>query len=246
MLTLGIAIFIVLVFHFIFQREAYQFVNRNSSEKVRGSAASNLTMIGAGSILLVSIVHMVFPFIGEASNLITNKLLTILYTSFVRAALLEELCKYAVFLWLLYSIFNNTKNYYHIIYSSIIVALGFATVENALYVMGVMGSATSPIMLAIHRGFLCTAGHMVSGLFIGIYAAKGFSSENWQQFIKYNAIGVLLAIVTHGLWNSFVSLGIMIIPVLSLWGMYQLSQKIMRDTHKEIPEKYKEYEARED
>ena len=161
-----------------------------------------VTLSFLGGILAVIFVlpfeQLVFNYV-KAENLL----------SFTLWAALEELFK---FLFVYFIALRNKKIVDEpiddIIYL-IISALGFATAENALFLFGSLQNAG--LMSAIVSGDLRFVGasvlHILASATIGVCMALAFyKSKNTKQV--YLAIGLILAIILHTLFNVFIINGV--------------------------------------
>ena len=84
-----------------------------------------------------------------------------LIENFLIVALTEELCKFIILRLRTWRSPHFNYTFDAVVYS-VAVSLGFATLENIMYVMG--GSAVS---IAILRGVLSVPGHAIDGVFMG-------------------------------------------------------------------------------
>ncbi len=126
------------------------------------------------------------------------------YSIFVFAAT-EELFKF----FGAYVVVNNSPDFDEPVDAMIYMVtagLGFATVENLFVVGSLAGlSGTAGLLAAGETLFLRLVGatllHTLASAMIGYYWAKGVLKE---QRMKYIFLGVLVAIIVHGIFNYFV------------------------------------------
>lgn len=113
--------------------------------------------------------------------------------AFIVVALVEEFSKYVIVK--LYAQKNKEFNesFDGIVYA-VFVSMGFATLENVLYVFQ-YGVATG-----ITRAFTAVPAHAVFGVLMGYFMGKAKFSEN--KFIL-NITGLLLATIFHGAYDFF-------------------------------------------
>jgi RsiW-degrading membrane proteinase PrsW (M82 family) len=112
--------------------------------------------------------------------------------AFFAAAIPEELSK---FLFLYLFIWKNKyfNEYYDGILYAALVSLGFAWVENMLYVFN------GGIGVGIMRGILSVPGHALFGVLMGYYFSHAkFDKENRA---KYLLLGIIYAIIAHGTYD---------------------------------------------
>jgi RsiW-degrading membrane proteinase PrsW (M82 family)/ribosomal protein S18 acetylase RimI-like enzyme len=121
----------------------------------------------------------------------------ILFICFIGIALVEEVCKYVV---LRYYAFNRTSFDEPLdgIMYSVMVAMGFATVENIMYV------TDHGFTVAFMRMFTSVPGHATFGVIMGYYAGKAkFDMANRKKLLF---TGVAWATIAHGFYDSFLFL----------------------------------------
>ncbi|MFT3912403.1 MAG: PrsW family glutamic-type intramembrane protease [Ferruginibacter sp.] len=118
--------------------------------------------------------------------------------SFIVIALSEELSKFIV---LRYAAFNRKSfddPFDGIVYS-VVISMGFATLENIAYVFQ-HGFATG-----ILRMFLSVPAHATFGVLMGYYA--GLAKFNPAKKRSYLFLGVLWAVIFHGTFDFFLFVG---------------------------------------
>lgn len=118
---------------------------------------------------------------------------TALYTAFLQAAVPEELSKFL----LLYAVIWNNRHFDElfdgIVYASII-GLGFAALENILYV------ANYGTEVILSRGLLAVPGHFFFGVAMGFFFALAkFYPSNRPLFL---ALTLLVPILLHGCYDG--------------------------------------------
>lgn len=129
--------------------------------------------------------------------------------SFLGAAIPEELAKFLMFWLLVRKNIHFNEKMDGIVYASI-VSLGFAAVENILYLIG---SYDAWISVGISRALFSVPGHFFFGVLMGYYYSLWHfcSKEN-----KSHKILILVApILAHGLFDT-VLFSVNVLPSLSL------------------------------
>ena len=123
----------------------------------------------------------------------------------------EEISKLVAFLLIIFSLKKRNFHPVSLMYYLGIVGLGFATFENFMYGM-IYGED-----IIVYRSFTATFGHLIFGLFLGYWVGLGkvdlgkygnrslfgfymFRYKKLKMSI-YTLIGLLCAIIYHGLWN---------------------------------------------
>lgn len=136
-----------------------------------------------------------------SSVLNTNGLVYIAIDNFILTALIEEGGKYFVLKKVTWKhpAFNYT---FDAVVYAVVVSLGFATLENILYVMD--GNITT----AITRGLLSVPGHAVDAVFMGFYyglAKKAFVASD-ESGCRINLRKALLVpTLLHGFYDFCLS-----------------------------------------
>ncbi len=133
--------------------------------------------------------------LGTGLNKVTSGILNIFIMSFIIIAPTEEMMKFfAVKRWMYRSIeFDEIMD--GIVYT-VAASLGFATVENIIYVI------THGITVGIARAFLAVPGHAFFGAIMGFYLGRAkFNKVKEKKLITQ---GILLAIFFHGLYDFLV------------------------------------------
>ena len=117
---------------------------------------------------------------------------TVFYSAFVEAGFPEEICKFIVLFFLIW--WNRNFNEYMdgIVYATF-VSMGFACLENILYVVG--GGLGTGIMRAI----ISVPGHFLFGVLMGyFFSLAKFSGEGK---LGYLLLSIIVPGVVHGLFD---------------------------------------------
>lgn len=155
------------------------------------------------TLVLEIIGGLVVPTPKEGANIIQ----TLLYY-FVVIAFVEEFMKFLAVRGKAYRSkeFNEVMD--GIVYSSA-AALGFATVENVFYVL------SKGLGVGILRAVLSVPGHALDSSMFGYFLGQAKFGRHRNAGLVW--IGLLLATVFHGLWNSILSLGGNLLLVLVVY-----------------------------
>ena len=163
---------------------------------------------GVVSIFITTILYMFFDFFVP----LTNKYSVM--QQFVRAffivGLSEEFSKYVIVRYYAQPKRAFNEPYDGIVYA-VMVSMGFAAVENIFYVM------EGGMSVAVLRAFTAVPAHATFGILMGYYMGKAKFSNNR---VKYNLLGLLLAILFHGAYDFF--LFIHFIPGISIGAFISL------------------------
>lgn len=151
-----------------------------------------------GALLVFPI--MFIQYVIEAEGLVQSGLIQ----AFITTSLLEEFFKWFILFYAIYQHVEFDEPYDGIVYGTS-VSLGFATVENLLYLFG------NGLEHAIGRALLPVSSHALFGVLMGYYLGKGkFSAVKKTQWI---AISLILPVILHGFYDY-------IIISLDLWLLY--------------------------
>lgn len=160
-----------------------------------------LKLLGYGALIVIPVIAAEL-FLDGISN--TDKdplLISIFIKTFIGVALAEE-----GFKWLVVKLkaYNNQEfdEIYDIIVYSVFVSLGFACVENILYVFsGGMG-------VAILRALLSVPGHACFAVFMGYYLSRAkvaSISNNNSLYIKNIVLSLLMPMLFHTMYDALLT-----------------------------------------
>lgn len=159
-----------------------------------------LFVLGVASCFLVlfvsELLFKVFPFMSKDTAYMTF-FETMAY-SFIGVALVEEFCKWLMTFLGAYNHKAYDEVYDGIVYS-VYVSLGFACLENILYVF-----MNNSIAVGISRGILSVPGHACDAVFMGYYLslAKVYASQGKKSLEKKNLVlSVLVPTILHGIYD---------------------------------------------
>lgn len=115
------------------------------------------------------------------------------YTAFIVASLVEETYKYIILKFLIYKNKNYNEPFDGILYA-VFISLGFASVENILYVFN---PSIGGIKTAFLRAIFSVPAHMSFGVYMGYYLSKKkFSMNKINMFIA-----LLMPFIIHGIYD---------------------------------------------
>lgn len=161
------------------------------------------------TLLVERLMSGLFNFEGLRDSTLGLFLYCLIYV-----ALVEEGCKY-------FYLKNNTwknKEYNHIydaIVYSVFTSLGFATVENLLYVFSDGGG----IITALIRAVISVPGHAFFAIFMGYYygLAKQAELNNNRKLMKNNLLYALLVpVFLHGFFDFCLYMNSIVVFILFL------------------------------
>ncbi|MCM3596979.1 glutamic-type intramembrane protease PrsW [Metabacillus idriensis] len=130
-----------------------------------------------------------------------------LMLAFVSSGLLEEFFKWFILIVTIYPHVHFDEHYDGIVYG-VASSLGFATLENILYLIG------NGLEFAIGRALLPVSSHALFGVIMGYYLGKGkFSLISEKK--KWILLSLMLPVLLHGLYDY-------ILVAHELWPFYMV------------------------
>ncbi|MBO6025600.1 MAG: PrsW family intramembrane metalloprotease [Bacteroidales bacterium] len=180
LLGVSIAPAILLMF-FIYFKDKYQ--KEPFGSLVKAYFTGMLAIVS--TMLMVTITDYtigLIPYLNE----------TVFYDSFITAGIPEEVSKFLVFMVFIWNDKNFDEYFDGIVYASFI-SLGFATVENIMYVL------PSGLGVGIMRAVLSVPGHFFFGIILGYFLS--LAKFNKSKRGLYIFLGLLFAILAHGLFD---------------------------------------------
>jgi len=172
------------------------------------------------SIFISSILYILYDQVFPPSDDYS------IWQQFVKAffvvALIEEFSKYVIVRYYAQPKKDFNEPFDGIIYS-VMVSMGFAAVENIIYVI------EGGYQTAILRAFTAVPAHATFGVLMGYFMGK---AKFTNQRAKWNIIGLLTAIIFHGAYDFFLFIhfipGIWIGAFISLALGIWLSKKAIK------------------
>lgn len=153
--------------------------------------------LGALSIIIASTFEKIFlPFFYSPEE--TGNLLSLFIGAFFVVGLSEEFSKYIVLRYYAWPKSDFNEPYDGIIYS-VVISLGFATVENISYVL------THGITVGLIRTITAIPGHVFFGVIMGYFV--GLAHFNKKRRKALLASGFFGAVVAHGVYNFLILSG---------------------------------------
>jgi len=143
--------------------------------------------------LLAIVSAVIIPVLLIIRVYFSSSFFSSFHSAFLEAAIPEELAKFCVLYYLIWNSKEFNHHYDGIIYS-VFVSLGFALVENILYVF------EGGISVAIGRAILAVPGHGLFAVLMGYY----FSLARFQEKNKRNELlvkAVIYPILFHGCYD---------------------------------------------
>ena len=161
-------------------------------DKYQKEPVKSLVKAFCGGMLSVVFTLILVQIIEYTIGLIPILNETVFYDSFITAGIPEELCKFAVFMIFIWRDKNFDEYFDGIVYASI-VSLGFATIENIMYVL------PGGISVGIVRALLSVPGHFLFGIIMGYFLS--LAKFNRSKRGLYIFLGLLFSILAHGIYD---------------------------------------------
>lgn len=169
--------------------------------------------------IFVSILALIIESIIIKLNIFSDYSSSI-YVSFIVAASIEEGLKASILIPLL----NNEKNFNEkldgIVYS-VFLSLGFATIENIIYIF--FEDYNIAFSVGIIRGLISIPAHIMYGITMGYYISKYKFTNKKIKKREYLIMSFLMPIILHGLFDFILTIeyrwviGILIVYIIFLW-----------------------------
>ncbi|MFB1050474.1 glutamic-type intramembrane protease PrsW [Paraliobacillus sp. JSM ZJ581] len=113
-------------------------------------------------------------------------------SSFILTGLLEEFFKWFIFVYTVYK-FTTFNSFYDGIIYGVAISLGFATVENILYLVA------HGIEYALARAFFPVSSHALFGVVMGYYLGRARFNPLKPRLMMF--VALLLPFLLHGLYD---------------------------------------------
>jgi RsiW-degrading membrane proteinase PrsW (M82 family) len=182
MILLLSAIFPVAVFLF--------FIFRKDTEKEPIKLLAKCFLWGCIATVPVILIELVL----DLFNVFTSAFWHSFYKAFIVAAFTEEGVKFLFLYWIIWK-HKECNQYFDGIVYAVFVSLGFAVIENILYVFNFNGLST-----AINRAIFSVPAHGLFGVIMGyFFTLARFSETNKKR--KFLWMSFLVPLIFHGLYD---------------------------------------------
>lgn len=161
--------------------------------------------LGALSVIPITIVQRILLSIN-----IFPGIFSIIYTAFIVAGLIEEFFKRSAVMYGAYNDKNFNEKLDGIVYS-VFASLGFAMVENIMYVVF---RYTGNYYVGVMRGILSVPAHMLFGITMGYYLSLSKYTNNDELKNHYYKKSLLIPVILHGIFNFILMAKIPVLMVL--------------------------------
>jgi len=165
------------------------FIYRKDTEKEPPKLLVKCFLWGCFITLPIILIGLLF----DCFNIFNSAFLDSFYNAFVVAAFVEEGGKFLCLYWLIWKHKEFDQHFDAIVYA-VFVSLGFALVENILYVF------QHGFGIAISRAILSVPGHGLFGVMMGYFFALAKFSETAKKQ-KLLWLSFLVPFLFHGLYD---------------------------------------------
>jgi RsiW-degrading membrane proteinase PrsW (M82 family) len=170
----------------------WYFYHRDKYEPEPKKMIIKVFLLGAAMVIPAGIIEII---IMSGLEIIMSGVLYFFIISFFVIAPCEELFKYVVVKYSVYKSIEFDEVMDGIVYT-VSASLGFATIENIIYVL------QQGIGTGIARAFLAVPGHAFFGAVMGYYIGLAkFTNGKEKQLLTR---GIMFAILLHGLYDFLI------------------------------------------
>lgn len=172
------------------------YVYKKDVEKEPKSLLGKLMLWGVFSIIPVVIVELILDNFFKVSG--NEGILKIFLYCFVGIGLIEETAKWIISYKVVYKDKEFNESYDAIVYS-VFTSLGFALVENILYVL------SNGVLTGLLRAFTSVPAHTCTGILMGYYLGLSKISEIKNEkglSNKYMLFSLLIPAAIHTMYDS--------------------------------------------
>ena len=163
-----------------------------SQDKYQKEPIKSLLKAFFGGTLSVVFTFIIVTIIEYSIGLIPYLNETVFYDSFITAGIPEELCKFLVFMIFVWRDKNFDEYFDGIVYAAFI-SLGFAMVENIMYVL------PNGLGVGVMRALLSVPAHFLFGVILGYFMSLAKFKKDKRGL--YIFLGLLIAMTAHGLFD---------------------------------------------
>jgi RsiW-degrading membrane proteinase PrsW (M82 family) len=167
---------------------AFYIYNRDKYEKEPLTFLLKALLAGVLIVLPVVLIERILSILSEGLEGLSYAA----YTAFIVAALTEEGMKFLAFYFFFWSSKHFNERFDGIVYA-VYIALGFAGIENILYVF------TGGYSVGVIRALTAVPAHALFGIVMGYYFGMAKFSQGRTTF--YLVIAFFIPYVFHGLYN---------------------------------------------
>ena len=179
-----------------------------------------------------------------------SKIGYMIYISFIVAGLTEEGLKALILIPNLLRERNFNEKLDGIIYS-VFLSLGFATVENIIYIL--FEDPTSVFQVSIIRAIISIPAHMMFAIIMGYYISKYKFNSSKSKPKTYLIISIIVPILLHGIFDFILmipyrwSIIVFIAYIVFLWKIsLDKLDEYTDNSRRRFLKRYRRYKKRKD
>lgn len=146
-----------------------------------------------GGVLSIFIALAIAIPLGMFESAFASGFMQSFYKAFFCASIPEEIAKWLIFYWLIKKAVHFNQYYDGILYA-IFISMGFALVENILYVM------EGGLSVAFMRAILSVPGHMLFVIPMGYFLSLA-KFESGTEARRHKILSLLVPILLHGTFD---------------------------------------------
>lgn len=151
------------------------------------------TAVGLGVLTIPFVLIIVYLFIPDFDD---DTFWGGVLNSFLRAAVPEETCKFLALL-IIAKTCKHFDEYFDGIVYAVCIGMGFAGLENILYVFG----QGNWIIVSISRALVSVPMHYIFAVIMGAFFSLGWFDKRNRKV--YLSAALILPIIVHGVYDSF-------------------------------------------
>lgn len=174
---------VVLLLIFIYRKDRYQ--PEPLGMLLRAFFAGCFCVLPA-SLMEMALGHWFTP---------SNPVAGALFTGYVTAGFSEEFCKLALLILVIWRSPHFDEYFDGIVYA-VFLSLGFACVENIMYVF----SSTDPLAIALTRGLLAVPAHFLFAIIMGYYLSLAKFAPSNRRSLLFCAL--FYPVLLHGTYDA--------------------------------------------
>ncbi len=172
------------------------YVYTKDKEKEPKRLLSKLMLWGVFSIIPVIIVELILDIFFKITG--SESLITLFFYCFIGVGIVEELAKWIISYNVVYKDNEFNESYDAIVYS-VFTSLGFALIENILYVL------SNGVITGLLRAFTAVPAHTCTGIVMGYYLGLAKLKEvnnDKNNSNKYMLFSILIPALIHTLYDT--------------------------------------------
>lgn len=185
------------------------YIYKHDPHKETFGSLIKMFLLGVLSIIPTVIVELLISAFVDEKNL---NIISLFIYVFIGVAIVEEFFKWIMIKKFVYNTEKFDEYYDAIVYCTY-SSLGFACLENILYVV------SSGLGTGILRAFTAVPGHTCFGIIMGYYlcyAKFNHIRNNTKEYKKYLSLSILVPAIAHTLYDYFLMAGLLI-PALAFY-----------------------------